>query len=86
MSDTGVRIPSARSKKPFLTTKYRPQLLKKHLKKERLLSPLLLAAIRIWKQQPGLSGLPQRMVQISSNLAYRSLILPQKVPSFRVQI
>ena len=33
-----------------------------------------------------LSGLPQRMVQISSNLAYRSLILPQKVPSFRVQI
>ncbi len=27
-----------------------------------------------------------RMVQISSNLAYRSLILPQKVPSFRVQI
>ena len=42
--------------------------------------------IRIWKQQPGLSGLPQRMVQISSNLAYRSLILPQKVPSFRGQI
>ena len=36
--------------------------------------------------QPGLSGLPQRMVQISSNLAYRSLILPQKVPSFRGQI
>lgn len=32
MSDTGVRIPSARSKKPFLTTKYRPQLLKKHSK------------------------------------------------------
>lgn len=57
--------------------------IKKHLKKERLLSPLLLAAIRIWKQQPGLSGPLQRMVQISSNLAYRSLILPQKVPSFR---
>lgn len=34
MSDTGVRIPSARSKKPFLTTKYRPQLFKKHLKSD----------------------------------------------------
>ena len=60
--------------------------IKKAFEKGKAFIAFILVAIRIWKQQPGLSGLPQRMVQISSNLAYRSLILPQKVPSFRGQI
>ena len=60
--------------------------IKKHLKMVRLSSPLLPAAIRIWRQRQQLFAPLSKTAPISLNLASRFLIQRQKGLSFREQI